>query len=109
MCKAERRKHIGHHNTAGRTLTRMDAVLRNHTSADPLRVLMEGQAPGGKGLRAWWALTRLENLCLEDSASFLSTSDSREGLGQWKQIIIRKKQSLVLPALPWGPSERLSG
>lgn len=40
VCKAERRKHIGHHNTAGRTLTRMDAVLRNHTSADPLWVLM---------------------------------------------------------------------
>lgn len=82
MCKAEGRKHIGHHNTAGWTLTRMNTVLRNHTSADPLWVLMEGQAPGGKGLRAWWASRRLENVCLEDSAGFLSTSDSREGLGQ---------------------------
>ena len=31
VCKAGR-KHTGHHNTAGRTLTRMNAMLRKHTA-----------------------------------------------------------------------------
>lgn len=32
VCKADGRKHTGHHNTAGRTLTRMNAMLRKHTA-----------------------------------------------------------------------------